>query len=156
MQRSELFRLIAALNHEIDEIKAQFMASIKKMVGTTGAQHLRLENLIESAPALFEKPKTQIFYRIEVGFRKGAGRVEWDDEEKVLKLIDKNFPEDVAATLIKTTRSPIKKAIGNLDVADLKRIGCRVESTGDVVVIKPIDSSVEKIINALLKDATED
>ena len=38
-------------------------------------------------------------------------------------------------------------------MAELKRIGVTVEETGDQIVIKPTDSEVDKLVNALLADA---
>jgi hypothetical protein len=38
----------------------------------------------------------------------------------------------------------------------LKKLGCTVRDTGDEVVIKPVDGDVDKIVRALLKDATEE
>ena len=90
-----------------------------------------------------------------MGFRKGTGGIDWSDDDQTVKLIEKHFPKTQAELLIKTTKKPIKKALADLDVADLKRIGCTVESTGDVVFIKPADSTVDKHVNALLKEAME-
>jgi hypothetical protein len=57
--------------------------------------------------------------------------------------------------LIKITKKPIAKALADLDVSDLKRIGCRVEATGDIVVIASTDSEVDKLVKALLADEVE-
>ena len=39
-----------------------------------------------------------------------------------------------------------------MSVSDLKKIGVTVIETGDEVFIKPTDSEIDKLINALLKD----
>jgi hypothetical protein len=74
----------------------------------------------------------------------------------VVTLIEKSFPKAQADLLIKTTKKPIKKALEDLDVGALKRIGCRVVETGDEIVIKPADSEVDKIVTALLADAIDE
>ena len=51
--------------------------------------------------------------------------------------------------------SPDKKMLAELPVNELKKLGCTVADTGDVVVIKPTDSEIEKAVAALLKDAVE-
>jgi hypothetical protein len=92
---------------------------------------------------------------IRVGFAKQKGKVEWDDEDQVVKLIDKHFPEQ-AETLTKVKRTPVKGALVNLTAAELKKIGCRITESGDVVVIKPQDSEVEKLVDKMLATEVEE
>ena len=40
-------------------------------------------------------------------------------------------------------------------MAELKKVGCTVVDAGDAVVIKPTDSEVDKLVDTLLKGATE-
>jgi|SRR6185503_14444840 len=153
--RSELSEVVGALNDEIDRAKRKRLADIKRLVARCADKHDALKAAIEGAPGLFEKPRTHVFHGIKVGFRKGSGSVQWEDDEQVARLIDKHFPEQVEL-LVKTSRKPVAKALLQLSVAELKKIGCTAEETGDVVVIKPTDSEVDKVVNALLKDATEE
>jgi Bacteriophage Mu Gam like protein len=154
-RRYQLANLVSALQQEVADVTAEFLPQIKKLVASTAERQSFLQQLIQENPGLFEKPRTQIFHEVKVGFRKGTGGIDWDDDDKVIKLIREHFTKSQADLLIKTTEKPIAKAIEDLEVADLKKIGCRVEDTGDVIVIKPIDSAVEKAVKALLKDATE-
>ena len=89
-------------------------------------------------------------YGVKVGFEKGKGRIEWDDDDTVVRLIEKHFPEQ-ADILIKTKKKPAKKALAQLSVAELKKLGVTVEETGDQVVIKSTDSEIDKLVTALLK-----
>lgn len=100
---------------------------------------------------MFDTPRTVVFYGIKVGLQKGKGAIEWDDDAQVVKLIEKHFPEQ-ADVLIKTTKKPVKKALAQLTVAELKKLGIVVEETGDQVVIKSTDSEIDKLVNALLKE----
>ena len=50
---------------------------------------------------------------------------------------------------------PVKEQIAKLPTADLKRIGCSVTETGDERVIRPTDSSTDKLVNALLKEGED-
>lgn len=153
--RQALADAVTELNQKIEALKRQHLSHLKSLVADAADAHATLSHAVQSSPSLFEKPKTQTFAGIKVGFRKGTGGIDWDDDAKVVALIEKHFPKAQAELLIKTTKKPIAKALADLDVADLKRIGCRVESTGEVVFIKPTDSAVDKIVNALLKEATE-
>ena len=153
--RADLADLVGVLNEEIERAKRKKLAEIKRLVARCADKHAALKAAIESAPELFQKPRTVVFHGIKVGFRKGTGSVDWEDDDQVVRLIEKHFPEQLDL-LVKTTKMPIKKGLLQLSVAELKKIGCTAEETGDVVVIKPTDSEVDKVVNALLKDATEE
>jgi hypothetical protein len=153
--RNVLAADLSILNDALEAVKRQFMPRIKNGVNRLAARHTELHTALESSPELFESPRTQVFHGIKVGFRKGTGGIEWDDDERTSDLIKKHFPEQFDV-LVKTTRKPQKKALGSLEVSDLKKVACRVESTGDVVVIKATDSEVDKAVNALLKGAVEE
>jgi len=155
-EREELARLVRALTNEMEALKNRCLPGIKKAVAHCAGKHEALAALINSAPELFADPRTQTFHGVKVGFRKGAGKIDWDDDEKLADRIEKLLTEEEAELLINTKRTPVVKALKNLEVATLKRLGCTVESTGDIIVIKATDGEVEKIVNALLKDATED
>lgn len=153
--RKDLAAAVEKLNDEIEAVKRKHLPRIKQLVARTADRYAVLEAAIVASPQLFEKPKTQTFAGIKVGFRKGTGGIDWVDDAKVCERIEKLFPKAQADLLIKTTKKPIAKALADLDVADLKKIGCTVEATGEVVVIKPTDSAVDKVVMALLKEATE-
>jgi hypothetical protein len=153
--RRELADAVEALNDIIEAAKRQAMPKLKRLVAMAAERELTLKNAVQAAPELFARPRTVVFHGVTVGLRKGSGGVDWDDDDRVVKLIEKHFSKDEAELLIKTTKKPIAKALADLDVAELKKIGCTVEGTGDVVVVKPADSAVNKIVNALLKDAAE-
>uniref|UniRef100_UPI00248EC44C hypothetical protein n=1 Tax=Thalassobaculum salexigens TaxID=455360 RepID=UPI00248EC44C len=74
---------------------------------------------------------------------------------KVVELIIKHLPEQTES-LIKVTETPVKSALANLPTADLKRIGVTVTQTGDQVYIAPTDSEIDKLVDALVKEAAED
>lgn len=48
------------------------------------------------------------------------------------------------------------KALEALDARLLKKLGVTVEADCDEVLIKSVDSAVEKQINAIIKDVTAD
>lgn len=150
---ARLAAIVTKLNDEVEQIKRAALPAIKDAVAAAAGREAGLRALIEENPQIFDKPRTQVFHGIRIGFRKGTGGIDWEDDDKVVALIKKHFPKAQAELLIKTKEKPIAKALQDLDVADLKKIGCTVEDTGDVVVIKPTDSDVDKIVTALLKDA---
>lgn len=152
--REKLAAIVADLNAGIEALKREHMADLKRAVARAAEHHDALRSLIESAPELFEKPKTVTLHGIRLGYMKLKGGIAWDDTDAVVQAILKYLPEQ-SETLLRWTARPLKEAINSLDVATLRKLGCRVEDTGEGVFIKPADSAVDKMVDALLKDATE-
>lgn len=151
--REDLAGIVATMNEGIETIKRDHMKRLKKAVAEAAEQHEALKALIESAPGAFIKPRSMIFHGIKLGYQKGKGKIEWDDPEQVVRLIKKHFPEQ-ADVLVAITEKPIKEALNNLSAGELKKLGISVTEGGDAVFIKPADSAVDKMVDALLKDAT--
>jgi len=153
--RDTLYEAMLALQEEIDMIKKRHLPHIKKTVERTGELQAQLKAAIEASPELFDKPKTMIIFGIRIGFGKQKGRLEWKDDGVVIKLAKRLFP-DTWQTYIKVTEKPMKKALSTLAVADLKKLGIEEVGSGDGVIIKPIDSEVEKLVDRLLKEKEEE
>lgn len=152
--RAKVSEIVVELNGGIKALKRDHMPSLKRAIARAAEKHEQLKAQIEAAPELFTKPRTVIFHGVKVGFQKGKGGITFDDAEQVVKLIRKHFP-DLADALIVTKESPAKDALAQLTVAELKKIGCAVVDAGDAIVIRPTDSEVDKLVDALLKGATE-
>lgn len=150
--RATLNDMVDLINCQVENIYRHNAKNLKKLVGTVVEREAKLKALIEAHPDLFERPRTQVFHGIKVGYRKGKGGMDWEDEEQVLKLIKKHFPE-MEDVLIKTLEEPNKSALAELPASDLKRLGITMEDTGDQVTVKPTDSAVDKAVKALLKSA---
>jgi hypothetical protein len=130
------------------------MPLIKKWVERAAAEQAILEALIKESPELFDKPRTIVLFGIKVGLGKGKGKIEWESASSVVRLIKKHFPEQ-ADLLIKTTEKPLKKALAQLSVAELKKLGIQVDETDDQVIIKSVDSEIDKLVAKLLEEAGE-
>lgn len=148
------------LSRRIDELEAEVAASRRRHIGgikvaAANAAGIgdELRAAIAAAPHLFDKPKTFTLHGITVGFRKGTGRIEWDDSDKVCALIRKHLP-DQADVLIITTEAPSSDALKNLDTRDLARIGVRIEGTSDSVLVKSATDAVDKLVAKILKEST--
>lgn len=151
--RDRVCAIVTALDEAIGALKRTELPRLRRAIAAAAEQHDALKALIETAPELFTKPRTVVLHGLRLGWVKGRGGIEWDDADAVVAAIQRHLP-DQAEALIRWTAKPLKEAINQLGVADLKRIGCRVVDTGEQVVIKPVDSAVDKMVDALLKDAT--
>lgn len=151
--REILSQKVAALERRIGDAKEQHLPAIKNALSKTKESEAKLRAAIEESPEVFARPRTQVFHGVKVGWQKLKGSITWEDADTVVRLIFKHFTERVDE-LTRSTVVPNKQTLSELPAADLKRLGVTVEETGDAVVIKPVDGEVEKIVNALLKDAT--
>lgn len=140
----QLVEAQAALRREAEPL-------IRLALQATKAAESELVSAISVSPTHFKRPKTVIFHGVRVGFEKGKGKVTISDKDKTVALIRKHLDDEQQELLIKVKETPIKKAIAQLPANDLKRIGVEVTDTGEVVVVRPVDSELDKMLDALLK-----
>lgn len=153
--RAKVSEIVTDLNDGIAALKRDSMPALKRALARASEKHDQLKRIIDANPGLFVKPRTVIYHGIKLGYAKGKGGIAFEDAAQVVKLIRKHLP-DVADTLIKTTEEPVKGALAQLTVAELKKLGCHVVDASDAVVIKPTDSEVDKLVDVLIKGATEE
>lgn len=151
--RDKLAARVTELEAELDACKRRRMPAIKKAVAEAADAQAQLRIALSAAPHLFEKPKTQTFAGVRVGYMKQRGQVIIDDESAVIKRIREQLPVSQAELLIRVRESVHKPAVYDLTAGDLKRLGIRLEDDEDVVTVKPVDGEVDKLINAMLKEA---
>lgn len=141
--------LVAALEADMEAIKRKHLPALKRQAGVVANRQADLQSAIETATELFTKPRTLTLNGIKIGFTNSVGSIVWDDDDQVVSLIKKQRPED-AATLVRTFTEPNKNALKSLPPAELKKLGCRVEGAGDVVVLKRVAGDVEKLVTNLI------
>lgn len=149
--RDAVSAIVTTIEEEIAAVKKRHMTRLKRAVGIMAEKQSELKATIEDNAPLFGKRRTQVFYGIKVGLQKQKGEITWTDESQVVKLIHKHFP-DMTESLIKTTEKPLKSALAQLAVSDLKKLGVSVTDDSDAVVIRATDSEIDKLVETLLKD----
>lgn len=153
--RATLAEIVTSLNDGIEALKRQHMPALKKAVATTAQKHEELLDILKENDQAFVKPRSVIFHGVKVGYQKQRGKISYSDAESVVKLIRKHYSKSDAELMIITEEKPIKKVLDSLPVADLKKLGCTVTADSDEAFIKPTDSEVDKLVDALVKDAVE-
>ncbi len=153
--RAELASTVAAWNEEREAVTKRYLKGMRAEVAVAKDRAAELRAAIEAAPELFEKPRTRTLHGVKLGYQKGKGRVTFEDAAKVVALIRKHLPE-LADALVIIEEKPNKDAIAQLPAADVKRIACALEGTGDVVVIKDSAGEVDRLVNQLLKEEAEE
>jgi hypothetical protein len=151
--RQVLTGRVQALQLQIDRLRAEHIKGIRAAVRDAADAHDKLRAAVEVEPALFSKPKTQTFHGVRVGYMKQRGKVVIENEAAVIGRIRKLLPKDQAELLVRVSESVHKPAVYDLVASDLKRLGIRIAADEDVVVIKPVDGEVDKLVSALLGEA---
>jgi hypothetical protein len=148
-----LIQLKKAVNTEMENVRSKYFSKIKESAEKLFLRKADLVDAINSSRNLFNKPKTIVLSGVRLGFHKEKDRILWDDDEQVVKLIEKKFDSELARILIRTEKKPVKESISKLDESELKKISCRVYKGQDKVLIKTLDSEVDKFMNSLMKES---
>ncbi len=143
--RALLSSLVTQLQEELEAARRVRLPGIKKAVAVAADAKSRLRASIEAAPDLFVKPRTITVAGVKVGYQKSKGKILVDEEGQVIKRIHRWLP-DLAEDLIQTKEKLIKKALEKLSAAQLKKLGVTVEQDGDLIVIRPVDGDMEKLV----------
>ncbi len=152
--RALLAERVTALNEGMAQLRKQHIAGIKRALAKAAEAGATLRDLVQDNPGAFKKPRTRIFNGVKVGFAKGKGGLDIPDDAAVVARIKKLMPEQ-QDILISVRETPVKDALSQLDATALKKLGVTIIDAGDRVVVKPVDSDVDKLVDALLKDATD-
>jgi len=152
---AEMRMLVLAIQEELQQVKRRYLARLRASVGKTRERHANLRLAVESAPELFEKPKTRILHGIKIGFRKQKGGITWADADKVVRALHQQFGGQADAFL-HIKQVPDKTALNKLDASTLRRLGVEIHADHDEVVVEPVDGDVDRVVNALIEDAVEE
>lgn len=140
--------LTSDLQADLEEVKTKHLRGLKRQASVVARAEAALMSAVESAPHLFEKPRTITIHGVRVGFSVSKGKVEWDDEDSVIAAIRK-YRKDDLDVLLQTVESPRKDALRALPAGDLARLGCRITGAGDQVLVKRVAGDVEQLIAKL-------
>lgn len=153
--RDALAGTALAQDEDIAAIEKKHAPRIRKLTRQFQEAHAAIITAIGQAPELFEKKRSVVLYGIAAGFRKANGKMTWDDEERVVALIEKHFP-DQAEELLKVEKTPVKSALNDLSAAELRKLGIQVEDAGDVAYARLAEKEAGKLIRALLRKSAKD
>jgi hypothetical protein len=109
------------------------------------------DSLTKTQKTQVNLPRTVVFYGIKVGMQKQKGKIEWEDDEVVVARLERFYP-DTWKDFVQEIYKPLKSQLETLSAGDLKKLGVTVVEADDKVIIKPTDSEVDKLVEALLRD----
>lgn len=153
--RDRLTTRAQVLDDEIRKVQRVHAKGLKFAIGKVAETESALLTAIQANPELFERPRSRVLHGLRLGYQKGKGSVSWADDEHVVRGIRRLLPEQFNV-LVKVTEKPLKEPLSQLPAAELKRLGVTVQAADDGVFVRPVDSSVDKLVSALLKGWREE
>ena len=141
---------IALLEADLEAVKQKHLRGLKKQAAIVAAREAELFSAVEESPDLFVKPRTFVMHGCKIGYSTSTGKVAFEDEDYVVKLVRKHF-KDRFDELVKTDYTPRKDALRTLSALELAKLGCAIDGAGDVVLITRVAGDVEKLINKLIE-----
>lgn len=159
--RTALADVLRSVQTEVDAVKNHSLPRIRRQARTVADQHVRLTEQIRAHSDLFVRPRTQTVDGLRFGLMKRRGKMRWSSDAQLVKRIDKlvqdgEITDEQRELLVRTTEKPSAAALEKLDARLLKRLGVTVDADCDEVIIKSVDSTVEKMVNAVIKGVTQD
>lgn len=115
-----------------------------------------LQQLIDQAPNLFEKPRSLSIDGVRLGYRKQEDGVDFDSEGAVIQRI-RALPDlaELAQVLIRTEEHLNLGAIDLLNANQRRRVGIRSVTGADQSFITLTDTDVKKLAKAIMSDAAK-
>jgi len=145
-----------AIAEAITPIYEIHLVGIDAAADEEAAARADLQQLIDAAPQLFTRPRSVTVDGVKCGYRKKEDELDWDDEANVIARI-RALPQlsEFAPVLIRTEETLVAGALAELDAISKRRIGIRLIHGVDQSFITFTDSDVEKMVKAILADATK-
>lgn len=140
--------MIALLEADLEAVKNKHLRALKRQASVVAQCEAELISAVESGPDLFKKPRTLTIHGVKVGFTVSQGKVAFEDEDTVVKLIKQIWGRS-SGDFIHTNEVPNKDALRTLDEKNLLKLGCKIEGAGDVVLVKRTAGDVEKLLTKL-------
>lgn len=148
--------LESAINKAITPIYALHRTGIDAAAEEEAAAKADLQRLVDAAPQLFSRPRSISQDGVKCGYRKSEDMLDWDDEANVIARIRALAQfADLAAVLIRTEETLNVGALEELDQHARRQLGIRRISGTDQSFISFTDSDVEKMVKAIIADATK-
>lgn len=144
-----------AISAAIPPIYEQHRAGLDTAAEEEAAAKADLQRLVDAAPQLFSKPRSIAVDGVKCGYRKGEDTLDWDDEAAVITRLRALDLLALNPVLVRTEESINVAALAELDGNELRRAGVRRIPGVDQSFISFTDSDVEKMVKAILADATK-
>lgn len=156
VEHGQLEDQVVELERLVAELRMRFLPGIKAAAASAARTKDQLSAALGCSAELFAKsPRTIVLHGIKVGYGKQRGKVVVDDEAATIARMRKLLPDEQSSLMITVRESVHKPSVYDLTAADLKRLGIRIEEDTDQIIIKLVDSEVDKLVDRLLQEYAE-
>ncbi len=146
-----LSELMAALEAELRAVKRAYLTRIKAVAGRAGTRKQALVEYVQAYPGQFESPRMRTLHGVKVGLQKGRGKLACANADFTIRAIERRHPDKIDV-LLKTTRKPVLAGLQQLEARELQVLGVEIVGTGDRIVVRHVDSDIEKMVDAYLEE----
>ena len=155
-RRARVRDIVDQIEDEVRVVHRKHRRALAEALATAAGCQDALISRIRDAVALFVKPKTWALHDIKLGFRKGSGKVEFDDNDTLVAKLRKKFGEDSEEfrACVEVKHVIRKDALRDLDAKHLAALGVTIEDVTDVPFVKGVETETDKLVKRLLKEAT--
>lgn len=114
----------------LGEVRAKWGDVLKAQAHRVAELQDELIGYVEQCPDLFEKPQSQEFDGVKVGWRKSKGRLELPETEKLLKKIGEVLTRSQKEAVVKVKVTILKGQLARLSGEILKKLGINITGAG--------------------------
>ncbi len=148
--RDALAGTALARDEDVAAAEKKYTARIRELTARFQAAGDAVVAAVKESPELFKDKRSVVLHGIAAGWRKAVGKIDWEDDERVVELIERHFPDQVDE-LLKVVKTPVKDALSELSVSDLKKLGIAVQDAGDAPYARLAEKETGRLIRALLR-----
>ena len=159
--RDKLAALVQAMKDEISTVERGAMLDILRAARKIAALHNDLAADIAAHPECFARPRTIVVDGLKFGLQKQRGKMSWDSDEQLIRRADTLLAKGVIEAdeydlVVQSVPRVSATGLARLDAAKLKRLGVTVNADTDAPLVKSVDGDVEKLVGAIVRQATQD
>ena len=142
---------VSELHEEIGRIKRKHLYRIKKAAARAGIHKGESIRYVQNHLEEFHRPRTRTFHGVKVGLQTGRGKVVFSDKAATVRAIERDYGH-IVDVLLKTTKTSLVRGLQQLDARQLAALGVEIRQTGSSIIVRLIDSEIEKMVDAYLDD----
>lgn len=149
--RADLEKELHRADAKLAAVRNEFAERLKATTASVRALEDELLTHVQRVPALFKKPRSLEVNGVRAGWRKGKGRLELPDTDKLMKRIGEVLTRQQKESVVKVRVTVLKGQLARLPGEILKRLGINVTAAGQEPFVTYPKSDLEKQVDWWLK-----
>lgn len=135
----------------LDQVRAEWLVKLRDRATKVGELEDALLREVDRCPDLFKRPQSVEFDGVRVGWRKGKGRLELGDMDKLVARIRKQLTKAQQIAVLKVKVTVLKGPLGKLPAELLKKLGIDTTGAGSEPFFSYPKSDLQKLVDWWLK-----